>query len=255
MNTPLKALDERGWVILERAVDADLVRRLNEDVGRAYKTCRDMQVRNAIDVGTDGSAHHALILGASFLEFLDACVPMDIISTHFGGRFIVNSFGSTTNVKGRRIYSRDVHRDVRFYSCDLPIMLNMLVTLHDFTLDNGATYLLSGSHRVEEKPSDEAFFQRAERAVCSAGSIVLFNSNVWHAAGDNTTDEPRQALTITLTRPFVKQQFDYCRAFGYEAVATMSEQLQQLLGYYSRVACTLDEWYQPPARRMFRPGQ
>jgi len=246
---------DRGWVILPEAVDRALIRRLTDDVAKAHKACREIQVKNGVDANTDGSAHHVLALGGSFLEFLESQMPMSLVTTYFGGKFIVNSFGSTTNVKGKRLYSLSVHRDIRFFSRDIPLMLNMLVTLDDFTLENGATYVLAGSHRSPEKPDDAHFFSHADRAVCKAGSILLFNSNMWHAAGDNTTDVPRQALTITLTKPFLKQQFDYCRALGYDRLASMSDQAKQLLGYNARVAANLDEWYRPLEDRMFKPDQ
>jgi ectoine hydroxylase-related dioxygenase (phytanoyl-CoA dioxygenase family) len=37
-------------------------------------------------------------------------------------------------------------------------MVNMLVMLDDFTVENGATYVLTGSHHAPERPQDE-FFQ------------------------------------------------------------------------------------------------
>jgi hypothetical protein len=36
---------------------------------------------------------------------------------------------------------------------------------------------------------------------------------------------------------------------------SLSELQRQVLGYYSRIPATLEEWYQPPQRRMYRPGQ
>ena len=92
-------------------------------------------------------------------------------------------------------------------------------------------------------------------AAHRAGSIVVFDSNLWHAAGENKTERPRRALTLAFTRPFVKQQLDYPRALGVERAATLSPELRQLLGYNARVPASLDEWYQPPERRMYRRDQ
>jgi ectoine hydroxylase-related dioxygenase (phytanoyl-CoA dioxygenase family) len=34
-----------------------------------------------------------------------------------------------------------------------------------------------------------------------------------------------------------------------------NEKMRQLLGYNSRVPASHDEWYQPPEKRMYKPGQ
>ena len=49
------------------------------------------------------------------------------------------------------------HRDVRAWTSDYKLSLNMLVMLDDFTLENGATLFLAGSHRAEAMPSRDAF--------------------------------------------------------------------------------------------------
>jgi ectoine hydroxylase-related dioxygenase (phytanoyl-CoA dioxygenase family) len=148
----------------------------------------------------------------------------------------------------------NIHRDIRtFYN--VPMMMNMLVMLDDFTLENGATYLLSASHLKDEKPSEDHFYKYAERATGKKQSILLFDSLLWHAAGINHTDNPRRALTLAFTRPFQKQQLDYPRLLGYELIETLNENLKQVLGYNSRVPTNLDEWYQPPHKRFYKPGQ
>ena len=86
-------------------------------------------------------------------------------------------------------------------------------------------------------------------------SIVVFDSNFWHAAGVNRSDRPRRALTLAFTRPFIKQQLDYARSLGYERGESLSPTLRQLLGYNARVPASLDEWYQPPDKRMYQRDQ
>jgi ectoine hydroxylase-related dioxygenase (phytanoyl-CoA dioxygenase family) len=125
----------------------------------------------------------------------------------------------------------------------------------EFTIDNGATYLLSRSHLSDEKPDGKYFYDYAERAIGSCGSILLFDSQLWHAAGFNTTSAPRRALTLAFTRPFQKQQLDYPRLLGYHNGALFSEDLRQIIGYNSRVPESLDEWYQPIDKRFYKQGQ
>lgn len=255
MHNPDEVLAERGWVVFYSVLPASLIDRLKHDLESAYSTCRATQLKNGVAENTDGSVHHLIGLGHSFLELLEAIPLWPNVETYFGGKFILNSMGGIINKPGGKTYASNVHRDVRTYYRDKPLMLNMLVMLDDFTQENGATHLLSGSHLFEEKPSDDVFLAQSEQAVGSAGSILLFNSNIWHAAGQNRTNALRRCITPTFSRPFMKQQCDYPRVLGYDHAHALSPMMRQILGYNSRVPASLEEWYQPPEKRMFQSDQ
>ena len=180
-----EALARDGWALVERAVSADLLDRLRRDLESAYIAQRQIQIRNGVGDGTNGTVHHLPLAGNSFLEFLDRRVCGDVLDAFFGGAFILNTFGGVLNQPDDLSYVGRVHRDLRSFSGDLPLMAQLLVMIDDFTEENGATYLLSGSHRMPALPPDEVFFRDAVRAVAPAGSVVVFNSNLWHAAGPN----------------------------------------------------------------------
>lgn len=257
-NPFTETLARQGWVRLPGVLSADLVARINQDMATAYEICRAVQVKNGLAANTDGTVHHILGLGPSFLELLERITQAPlapVIHSYFGGKSILNSYGGVINIKSKPSYVCKIHRDVRFFTGELPFMLNLLAMLDDFTLANGATHLLSGSHQADVRPTNEAFYAQADRATGQAGDVILFNSNLWHCAGLNTTDQLRRAVTITLTKPFLKQQLDYPRSFGWEKAAQLSDELRQLIGFNARVPATLEEWYQPPEKRFYQAGQ
>lgn len=255
MSLHLDNLLGKGWTIIPSAVDAKLTAQLHSEIDKAYEVCRSVQIKNGIAENTDGTVHHLLCFEGAFLEFLKRNYSGDIISGFFkSSPFILNTYGGVINLPNKASYVANIHRDIRtFYN--LPMMINMLVMLDDFTLENGATFLLSQSHLKDEKPEDKYFYENAERALGKAGSILLFDSLTWHAAGLNKTDKPRKALTLAFTRPFMKQQMDYPRFLGYSRREEFSEEVRQIIGYNSRVPTNLDEWYQPPSKRFYQPGQ
>jgi ectoine hydroxylase-related dioxygenase (phytanoyl-CoA dioxygenase family) len=53
----------------------------------------------------------------------------------------------------------------------------------------------------------------------------------------------------------MKQLLDYPRAIGYNKMNEFNLELQQLLGYHSRVPSSLDEWYQPEEKRFYKKDQ
>ncbi len=249
-------MQERGWIVLQDFANPVLVRQMIDDLESAYLTCREIQVRNGISLDTEGTLHHLVGLRESFLEFLNSMEKLvPHLEQHFGGKFILNSFGGNILKKGKS-YANNIHRDVRTYSGKFPLLLNTLLMLDDFTIENGATLVMTGSHSEwPTPPPPEVFANKAEPATGRAGSLLIFDSNVWHAAGVNNTDRARRSVTPMYCRSFVKPQFDYPRAVGYERMNSLSEVQRQLLGYYARIPATLQEWYQPPESRMYRPGQ
>lgn len=249
-------MEEKGWVVFEAAVASDLVARMRDELEEAWDICRAVQEKNGVAADADRTVHHLVGLKPSYLEYIDQSEPlMPYLEHYFQGRCILNSFGGAINTRGHTSYAQRIHRDIRSFSGDMPLLLNTLVMLDEFTADNGATYMMTGSHKRGEKPDEADFYAQAERAVGSPGSVLVFNSNVWHAGGDNRTDKPRRSVTPMYCKPFIKQQYDYPRAVGYDRGGELAPHTRQILGYNARVPANLDEWYQPPERRMYKGDQ
>lgn len=254
-TTFASTMEKDGWLIFPAVLQKDFINALQSDLAKAYDVCRTMQVKNGLAANTDGSVHHLISQGGNFLKLLEMLPLWNYLRRYFGSQFILNSLGGIINFPSGATYASKVHRDIRFFSGEMPLMLNMLVMLDDFTIDNGATRLLTGSHKQPRKPDDAEFLAKAAHAIGKAGDVLVFNSNLWHAAGHNTTQNVRRAITPTFTKPFMKQQADYPRMVGYDKAETLSEDMRQILGYNARVPANLDEWYQPPEKRMYKPGQ
>ena len=243
----------RGWARFPAAVAPDLLAALRDELDERYAEWRAIQLRNGVGEATDGTLHHLVGRGGALDRFL-AGLPLHDAITAFldGGRYVLNACGANLNRPGASTYVARIHRDVRGFSAPYVFMINMLVMVDDFTAENGATWMLSGSHRHPDRPSDEVFHAHAERATGRAGDIVLFDSHLWHCAGVNRGTAIRRALTIGYTRPFVKPQMDYTRAVAEEP---RDEAMRQLLGYNARVPESVDAYYQPPERRAYRADQ
>jgi hypothetical protein len=245
-----------GFSIFRQVVPETLLHGLRSDIPRRLAICSEWQKKNGLDAGMDGSAHHVVGGEDSLNAFLCSLFLDDYIKAYFGAEYILNSYGAVDNATftaNTYKHGQRFHRDVRTFSGDFRLMLNMLVMVNDFTIENGATKLAPGTHRLADRPTDDYLEVNSIRAIGKAGDILLFDSNLWHSAAPNLTNSPRMALTLTFTRAFVKQQMDYPRMLGEDFPP--NERVRQVLGYNSRVPCGYDEWYQPPEKRMYKPGQ
>lgn len=248
---------DAGFAVFRGVVPDPLLARLRVDIPERVRACAEWQQRNGL-TGLAGAAHHIVGAGDSLDDFLYEGYLHEYITAYFDGPYILNSYGALVNLPEAMagegyVHGQRYHRDVRTFSGGFRLMLNMLVMVDDFTLDNGATKVVPGSHRDPDRPPDDELERRHVRVTGRAGDIVLFDSNLWHSAAPNRTSQPRIALTPTFTRPFVKQQLDYPRLLGEDFPRTPA--MRQLLGYNARVPANYDEWYQPPEKRLYQPGQ
>ncbi|MFM0295461.1 MULTISPECIES: phytanoyl-CoA dioxygenase family protein [Paraburkholderia] len=250
------ALATAGWTVLPRLIRSELLDSLVQALGPSLALRDAIRRRNGVLENSAGTLHHLLMDDPCYVELLAELSALDpVFKGYFEGNFILNSYGGVINERDSRSYVQNVHRDIRFGSDTRRFMLNALVMLDDFTLENGATHVLSHSQNIQQQPTDEHFYAQAARATGERGSVLLFDSRMWHATGRNTTDAPRRALTLTFTSPFFKPQLDYARLFGYRNLDRCNAWMRQVLGFNARVPESLDEFYVPVEQRFYQRGQ
>lgn len=255
----IKELKEVGLTVIPNQVTSEWLDILSKSMDIAFSEHREIQIKNNNDITSNGVALHALLSSDNFIDFLYVLLKNGFIQSlqdnFFHSKCILNSLSALNNLPNQPNFSSIVHRDLRFYSEGFPIMLNCLIMVDDFTIENGGTYLLPYSHLEKRKPSDEEFFTKAIQAVGKAGDILIFNANVWHASAPNKTQNDRKAIPFTVSKSFMKQLLDYPRAIGYDKMNSFTFEMQQFLGYHSRVPASLNEWYQPEENRFYKKDQ
>lgn len=104
---------------------------------------------------------------------------------------------------------------------------NSIWLLDDFTADNGATRVVPGSHRfaraAREALADPAAPHPDEvRLIAPAGTVIVFNSHLWHGGTQNRSDRPRRALHSYFTRRANRQQLGQRQYIRAETLAGLS---------------------------------
>jgi ectoine hydroxylase-related dioxygenase (phytanoyl-CoA dioxygenase family) len=155
----------------------------------------------------------------------------------------------------RSVFQRRFHRDFPRVLNGYPMSVNTFFALDEFTPASGSTQFVLATHQRDERPPDAYLESQAVSSECPAGSMIVFDSTLWHAAGSNSSGRDRMAINQQFTRSWVKQQVDYVRALGDDLVTSLAPRTQQLLGWYTRVVTSLDEYYRPPEERLYRGGQ
>jgi ectoine hydroxylase-related dioxygenase (phytanoyl-CoA dioxygenase family) len=157
--------------------------------------------------------------------------------------------------EARDVFQLRFHRDFPRVVNGYLMSINTFFAVDDFTAENGGTLLVPGTHQRASVPPDAYLAAAAVPAECRAGAMIVFDSTLFHAAGQNRSGRDRLAINQQFTRSYVKQQVEYVRALGEETVLAQKPRTQQLLGWYTRVVTSLDEYYRPPEERLYRSGQ
>lgn len=111
------------------------------------------------------------------------------------------------------------------------VQCNTLWAMTEFTAGNGATRVIPGSHRFE----DRLAFTEAdtEAAEMEAGSVLFYTGALYHGAGANRSDAPRFGLNLTYAVAWLRQEENQYLAVPREAAIRLPEALQRLMGYAS----------------------
>jgi ribosomal protein S18 acetylase RimI-like enzyme len=246
----------KGWSEFPSALAPDFAERMNRDCLKWIEECNQLQVQNGINASGDNTGHHALGRNDSLDHFLSLNPLHEFIDLYFEGHpYILHAFNPVAGAPRAATYVHRIHRDARSYLPGANLKLNMLVMLDDFTLENGATQFLESSHRLAERPTEQYFNGNHKSVTGARGTIVLFNSYLWHRGGFNATDSNRVALTVAFSLPFLKPQLDYARMLGTDYAGQLSPLTRQVLGYNAMTPVSLNEWYQPEPTRFYKSNQ
>jgi hypothetical protein len=111
-----------------------------------------------------------------------------------------------------------------------PVVVNTMWPLDEFTLENGATRFVPGSHRWApgRTPAKD---EPVATAAMSPGSAMFYLGSLWHGGGANQTAAPRLGVILEYAAGWLRQQENHCLAVPRSTAAQLPERLQELLGY------------------------
>jgi len=261
VSLALEAVRAQGFSIVTNVVEDAIVQETSD---RMYA----VQEAIVADIGQDrleaagelGVLRGMMRYDRWFLRFLElpdvlAVVDGTVSDTsimHLQNGFILPSFEPG---EAPQVFQNQFHMDFRRVLNGYMASINIFIPLVDFYEENGGTLVVPNSHQSETVPSDEYLQPRAIPVECPAGSMIVYDSTLYHAAGQNRSGKDRLSINHQFTRSFFKQQIDYVRLLGDDAIEPLLPRTRQLLGWYTRVVTSLDEYYRPPDERLYRGGQ
>ena len=243
-----------GYNVISNFFEADQCDFLKEKLESEIKnyTAFDDSERSKLD---KYHMHDLLCKDIAFCKTLEDPRLQQLIAPLLGESWIMYAYTSSSLPPKGNNYGSRMHVDSPRFITNYSTNLGVIWALDDFTIENGATKILPGSHNTDLIPSEELFEKNHTKLTCKKGSIVVLNARLWHAAGINKTNEFRHALTINMCRPYMKQRMDWVRFIPKEISSKLNSQARRIIGFDTRIPKSLEEFFQPEENRFYKGGQ
>ncbi len=109
------------------------------------------------------------------------------------------------------------------------VQCNTLWAMTDFTEANGATRVIPGSHRYDDKLEFKE--EDTQPAEMEAGSVLFYTGALYHGGGANHSDSVRVGVNLTYAVAWLRQEENQYLSVPLEIARELPEALLRLMGY------------------------
>jgi len=229
----VKAIDEAGCVVIDRLVAPEVIdsveRELRSHLDAATAGPDDFSGLTTRRTGSliarsetfRGLAAHPVVLGTLDHVLGDHCTSYQLHLTQ------VIDIGPG---QGAQLVHRDQWAfDFFPFPSGFEVECHTMWAMTDFTEANGATRVVPGSHRWDDKLRlTESDTVPAEMAK---GSVLLYIGSLYHGGGANRSDQHRLGINVGYTLSWLRQEENQYLACPPDIARTLPIELAKLMGY------------------------
>ncbi len=175
---------------------------------------------------------------------------LDLTSKVLGENFQLHLQNAIINKPNREHHQTSWHRDLPYqdWVISKPLAINAFYCLTDFTEENGSTVVLPFSHKIDYFPSEGYIRENEVKVIAKAGSVIFFDSMLYHRASYNASDMVRYGVNNLFVVPIIKQQVDIANYLSSEE--NLSELEKMILGIKFDVPSTVQDFREKRYKRV-----
>ncbi|MXX14922.1 MAG: phytanoyl-CoA dioxygenase family protein [Gemmatimonadetes bacterium] len=217
----LEKLKRDGFYVVENVIPEDEVDTVRQAIvaAQAQKHAESEAALAATRakghrVGAEGVASLRQVINETqiFAPYLASRKMMDVVDALFGPYARVSCTDCVINYPGNERgywhadwpYNATNASHVPAPYPDALLHLSSIWMLTAFNEKNGGTFLVPGSHRWLDNPAaggmddvdQDAPYPSEMQVKGAAGSVLIYDSRLWHAVASNQSDQPRVALIV-----------------------------------------------------------
>jgi len=225
-----------GFTIIENILTQNELENYREKIDEIYKIQeKEFSLEKLIYIKEKNMCRFPLKYDDYFINIATNKVVLEIVERILGEFFILNLQNAIINTPNEEHHQSSWHRDLPYqnYVISNPLSINALFCIDDFSVKTGGTMVVPYTHNMEVLPSDNYIKKHSLTAVAKAGSVIVFDSMLFHKAGYNSSNIIRRAVNHQYQIPLLKQFYDIPKAL--DGKFSDDKFLAQLLGYTSQV--------------------
>jgi hypothetical protein len=233
------------------AVDvADLGTRLGAVLDRQT---REFDAERLAFIGDRLTARCPLVYDEAFLRLATYAPLLALCRRLLGDYIVLMQQNGIVNPHAETHTQRAYHRDLPYqhFVSSRPLAVSALFCIDPFTPETGATTTIPGSHHMEQFPPADVAAALDAPITAAAGSFLVFDSMLFHRAGDNRSGRPRRAVNHVFTVPIIAQQISLPAALDGRYADDPA--LARLLGYEVDPARSVTHWRERRLQRLSTP--
>jgi ectoine hydroxylase-related dioxygenase (phytanoyl-CoA dioxygenase family) len=224
-------IDEDGFTVVEDAFGNALSTELNTALAEVEHN-HQIGYRDTAFEGTKTvRIYNLLALHRAFEKIPVAPSVLPIVEAVLDDQLQLSSLSAICLGPGQE--AQPVHADTNMIPLPrphTPISVNSMWALTDFTEANGATRIVPGSHRFDHNPDYGGSYD-TECTEMAAGSVLIWNSALWHGGGENQTGERRNGIASYYCAGWIRQQENQQLGIPMERLKGFERRLQELCGF------------------------
>jgi hypothetical protein len=212
-----RQLAMEGWTVIEDVATPDFNARLREKIK---------------ELCPGGGGNMLLAKDPIFAEAILNPRLLAMAEFSVGRGFLISQVAASIRAKGAG--SIGLHADHNWLPAPFPAH-NMLLTgcwaCDDYSEAGGSTLVIPGSNNLRRHPTPQETKANAGAIAieCPAGSVAMWDGNIWHSNYPRTLEGERVVSHITYTRLMMRPVEDYA-AHADDLISAHGERMAQLMG-------------------------
>lgn len=227
----IKRLDEDGFTVVEEAMNTSQLAPLRQALAQVESELGIGYRKTSFEGTRTVRIYNLLALHQEFERIPTSPSVLPIVERVLDSELQLSSLSGICLGPGQE--AQPLHADTNMVPLPrphVPIALNSMLALNDFTDANGATRLVPGSHTFDHDPVYGTEYE-TQSAEMAAGSVVIFHSTLWHGGGANATGERRDGIACFYCAGWVRQQENQQLGVPWERLKGFDRRLQELCGF------------------------
>lgn len=233
-----------GYTIIENALSEKELNALRVELDNVYRLQeKEIGKESLKSINEENLARIPLAYSELYAQLAGRKSLISYVEKILGNFFVLHLQNGIINMPNEEHHQSSWHRDLPYqnWTSSEPLACNLYYCLDEFNAQTGATYLLPFSHKFEIAPSVEYMEKHAVQVNAPAGSVIIFNSMLFHKAGYNSSKNIiRRGINHVYVKPIISQQINL-PAF-LNGKYSDDETLAMLFGYKTTLSNSVNNY-------------